>query len=637
MAITRTNSSGSTPDNTNTANSKATENATKWTTSPPQGDRTFSWLGGMGGMWGVGKNPTPEIIKAMEKAFARYSADMPEHLEIKTIIIDNNNVNELMYSVMVLCLSSKRVPDQPVVYHTYIIEASNTPIPTDTRQINGQLVEVVKLGSDANDDDLRNIVRTHVEAAYPNRGLFETSAELVQRSVQLDDETQLWSLFINGVLAARQVLEYVFNPDDLNLANAKDDSNLTVHVTKNVTTTVKDLGGLPCRSDITINTVARNKYTNHQNQGLNEQRQSLISKLSGYMDLVWFRDGNGGTNAWAVNQQVQQPQQQANNYLYVPMFVITAMMPEDRQSIAAQLLTLATVSVLKENQQWSFAFMPKKGIGKSKDNDIKDIAGVGYDANFDNNPNGIGFPIPNTKSDTFNLAQLNSLLSVVCHPSMLLAIDVPECGSSTWQHAIFSAASDGDANSINDILEAANNLTNGHFNKFWTGGKICYNFGTRIHLGYYTSADGQKHDIRDIDTLATLNLFGASEQTFPAVRNWSKSFSDETLDPVLRLQWRKSIIDSHSPTYVGYARRNVFNDHFIWALTAACAAAGLILKPDLPYQDNTNDIRTRAPFLGQIVMAPQASGLFGYGGSRSPSGVYNNIYNGYVPTHRGNL
>lgn len=586
--------------------------------------------------WQLGVNPQSKIVSGMKDAFEEFSKGLPNSIETKTIVIDNNNFTELQYSVVVLCSQAVNLAARPVAYHAYLIEATGNPINNDIRQVRGEQVELIRLPSDANDPILRKVVAEQVSGVYPNVPTFETPAEVIPRCFTMEnaaDKTNTWNVFMNGILACRREIDFRYNPSDFTLANVKKDTNLYVRAER-CDEIAKDLTGLPCRADIRIETVARMKGSDPTEQfSLNKQKQAVINRINGFIDLMWIQKPHQN-NVWGMPNQ----QQQQFNPMYQAMFVITNGMPEDNQSLTSQLLMLASTSVLTEDQRWTIGLMPRKGTGKKNSGGFDDISAIGFDANVEHNPDGIGKRVPGTDSDSFTLGDLNQLLASVANPGVLLAIDVPECGSTTWQQADFAAAADKVNSAIENIILAADYLTNGHFKAEWAKSptkEICYNVGGRIFQGYYHDQKRQQtRDIRDLGYLAVLNMINGRDMN--AVRRFSDSFTMTDADAPfeLRMQWRKQIADQLSPTYTGWARRIAFSGHFIAALARACALAGLVLKPELPYTQETRDYRIPAGFVSNAAMLPVTTGLFNYSGiggiDQNGTGFYNGSHTGYT-------
>lgn len=592
---------------------------------PRQDGGVFSFLGADTlSLFRVGRHPISEIVTAMTESFAEFNKKLELPMNVHSITIDNNNNTELQYSVYVMCVEARDLPNKPVAYHSYLIEQSGKPLAPEIRNVGGQQIELMRLPSDANDAVLRELVEKAVMAKFPGQPIVQTASEVVPKSFKLDDNNALWMLYVNGILACRQGLDAAFNSTDMNLSKASKDSSLIVRVERN-TSEVKTTSGLPCRSDVVMTTIARSLMQSVPGS-VNTQRTDVMAQVTGFTDFIWVKKPTPAAGPWGQPQAVQPGQ---NLGLYQPLFVITNMMPEAVQSLPAQLLTLATAGILNEDRRWTFSMLPRKGTGRKRETNIHDIGAVGYDANFQGNPDGVGARIEGTDKDDFTLGKLNDLLSMVASPELLFAVDVPECGSTSWQHGIFAAASEGNKAAIDDIVAAADYLTNGNFKKFWQGGQVCFNYGGRIHMGYYHTNDRGMCDLRDIDYLAVANLIG--DRDMNTVRRWSESFNNESVDLAVRLQWRKAILDTLSPEYTGWGRRVVFSGHFMQALGQACSAAGLVLKPELPYSDVSSDVRTTASFVpNAIVGTPMHTGLFSTGTTSTNTNFYNSAYNGYV-------
>src|SRR5690606_27028199 len=101
----------------------------------------------------------------------------------------------------------------------------------------------------------------------------------------------------------------------------------------------------------------------------------------------------------------------------------------------------------------------------------------------------------------------------------------------------------------------------------------------RIHLGYYTNADGEMRDIRDIDYLALLNMIGGKD--IRTVEEVMDTFDRTDIPVEIRLDRRYRILKEvlgDSMVIKGYATRITFDAKFIEALIAACESAGINVR-----------------------------------------------------------
>ena len=546
-----------------------------------------------------------------------------------SLVVDNNNFPELHYSVLVLTIQLADMDKTPVAFYAYVMQGTGEKIPTRLTTVGNQQVEEVRLPSDAWDHVLRNIIANEVQKKYPNSVIFEAGGSVVDPNLELSDrepENQHY-LFINGQLACRGALDYHLNPNDLELKNFDNRSVFSVTVERSNEDEVLDRVGLPVRTDMLITTVVRSQQNN--GSSLNQRNSAIISRVGGYIDLMWTRPAQQQQAAWLAPQQPVQ-----FSPIYTPMFVITQGTPEFLQSIPSQLLMLSSAACITESTNWTFNFMPRRMASKD-DLNLRDISALGFDINAAGNPDGVGNRI--TGLEDLTPVKLNSLFASICTPVPVLALDVFECGASTWEHSVFAAAADGSSDAISDIVYSLDKLTNGGFSRIWNPeNKICFQYGGRTPAGFYTGKDGKRKDIRNIDYLAMLNLFG--DRDMNVVRRFSEAWNNASLSFDQRTKWRKEVTDNLGATYVGWYRRIVFSTAFIKALTTSLRESGLVYAIDTPYTEVSADVRTPVSFLGQVMQTtPTPSGLYAVGGYATNGNVYGTTpFQGYVYQHTPN-
>jgi hypothetical protein len=99
---------------------------------------------------------------------------------------------------------------------------------------------------------------------------------------------------------------------------------------------------------------------------------------------------------------------------------------------------------------------------------IRDLSAIGLEAPVLAPPAYMGGEMPKAgrlplTSANVNDAMLAAAIQTYFHSDLLVSIDVPECGASSWISSPFAAAARGDQNAIRDIFEAADMLTEGKF------------------------------------------------------------------------------------------------------------------------------------------------------------------------------
>ena len=578
-----------------------------------QGNRNMqndiSW-GGLGRLIDVplGRNPASEVLSNLEAKLSEvYKSAAGGRYQIKLIPIDMNNEVRVAVSALVVAATCTDSPKLGVGFHTLILEGSVDPIPSKFENINGQNVEIMRLASEGYDEAMRAVVYEEVSKAFPNLEPVDTEACLVPRAINLDDKTIVHNLATNALYAI--VTELVSSSDgfqDVSIPCVRKDANLTARVTFGNAEQI-DAVGSPQRSDVVIEVIAGQQ----NQQGQFTERQSKITQISGYLDLMWDPVAPQA-NPYAPMQYQQQPQNASQ--LYAPNFVITGLESQQVLTLPAQLLALATVMTLNENSAWARGFAPKLGA----DMNVHDIGAIGIEANIEKSPSGYGSRI-DTHTDSFRPETLMQLLGAYVRPNLMISLDVSEAGPSTWYNSVFPAVAAGNAKAVRYLIEAADYLTAGEFSKVYQGGKIALDAG-RIHMGYFEDRNG-RHDIREIDYLAVANMVGEKDAT--VIRQYSDTWLNLNVDPKVRIAERRRLIQNLCPgqvTYTGYGRRVIFGADFLFALLQACVNAGLDLRTQYPYAEMASIERASGSFASSALLNNSQTGLFNKGfGAQQPS------------------
>ena len=549
----------------------------------------------------MGRSPASEVLSKMNKALIdMYSQNVNSNLfEITLIPIDMNTNIDLDVSVIVICARDKAALESGVAYHTLLLAAS-IPVPTSRFEvINDVNTEVVRVIGDAYTDKMAKVVRDTVGRSFPNSKQHSAGSCVVPAEFNISDNDQLYMLASNAVYATCSTLEMI-RPDfvDVNLSNAQNDSSLQVRTTFGNHETV-DRVGAPTRSDIVIDFFAA--APNQQQNSTGVERVNNVGQITGFVDFVWapvVAQGN-------IYLQNQQPMTQK----YAPRFVCTKMESADLMTIPAQLLSLLSAFSLNENNscQWIRQF-DRKGFANGVD--WQDAGALAIEANIGNDPSGYG-----VRADVSKTESLYKLMALAVRPTMVLSMDVPECGPETWYNDVFAAAAEGNEKANRAIIQAANYLTNGAFSKYFGGGKVATDELNRIHLGHYLGADGVRHDIRNIDYLAILNMVG--DKDIGVVRDWSDTFLKTNYGQKLRLGGRKKIMEQlvSDLRITGFARRVTFEMAFIDALYKGATDAGLVIRNTTTVTELGGFDRATGDFLSSAFMSGGNSGLFNRGGS----------------------
>lgn len=593
----------------------------------------------LGDFWSTSPNamsrsPESDIISTLNAALKGvYEEAVRPEYDVTLIPIDLDQTRTLEKSAIVVAVSSKASPDLGVAYHTLILDGSSEAVQSQIQQIGNNPVEITRTTGDVHTPIYQGEVREWVQRAFPGKSLHPVDAEVVPSTFDVANKKRLYNLAANAVLAGSTELARLAGYPDIELGNIEQDNTLTVQTSFNNAPT-EDIVGASIRSDIVIDFRIGGQPVQGQ-QGVTS-RVKTLARVSGYMDLVW---APAVSAAQAFNPWVQQQQQQLSPDAYkkyVPRFIITDLDSQNVLSIRAQLLALVTAFTLRENNGWVEAFRPSPVVQDGYD--WKDIGAVGIEANFEGNSNGFGSRI-DTKADAFQRTNnmqgdfLLRLVASVFQAKLLLSMDIPEAGPTTWISSVFAAAGESSnaasASASAYIIDEANKLTNGRLANYLAAGtRIIIDENNRIHLGYFIGRDGLKHDLREIDYLAVLNMVGDRDPEL--AREWSDSFALTGIPLEVRLAKRKQIIEGilgkQNVHIEGFARRVTFEPDFVNALTAAVKDVGLQVRTIAPYADLQSYERAVNPYVAHAALDTMGynSGVFNRGYQGQPQGNFGN-------------
>lgn len=554
----------------------------------------------------IGRGVGSETLARLQVALTEVYKNANPNVEVTIIPVDNTSETSLAFSALAVCLRYKDSKDSGVAFHTLIVEATGDKISPKLDTINGTQVEILRVAGDACDPILMGKVSDKVRVAFPQSKLYAAEACVVPRSFNPDDKVAVHQLALNaGLAVSTEIDTRQPNFEDINLGTSAYDSNLVVNVSFS-RQQYENAVSEPIRSDLTLSFTSQQQQQQNQNQSINSgDRTTRICESSGFIDLVWAPTAaqNGMYNPYAPVQPTQSQK-------YAARLVITNTRSTFAQTPPAQLLALVTALSVRDDNNWIQAFRPTPVAGKEVD--LHDIGAIGIEANFENNPSGYGSRI-NTKVDSFRPENLGQLVGAMIQPGLIISMDVPECGPETWCTSLFAAGAAGSVEATNVIYNAACQLTNGNFQRYFQQNAPMFtDMGNRIHTGYYTDGNSVKRDIRDIDYLAVMNLVG--ERDPQAIRDWSDTFTKLQYPLNQRLAARKRTImalTGQSAEFTGFAQRVTFTHAFMDALAQGCKDAGLNVRINTPLNSGDfNNERGVAGFVGNAITQVGASSVF---------------------------
>jgi hypothetical protein len=253
------------------------------------------------------------------------------------------------------------------------------------------------------------------------------------------------------------------------------------------------------------------------------------------------------------------------------------------------LLALSSFLTLVDNDTWIQGFIPKPEHLDAKPRvDITDPGALNITANIagEKDKGNFGTPI-DISAMNGDIGEINAYLVSIFRPGVVVSVDCPECGPTTWYLGVFAAAAAGDQAAQAEIIDAADELTNGRFSHYFkadaNGNRpLMFTNICRVPLGSYRDKD-QVLDIRNIDYTACANLFANNPSV---IHDYSLTFVDRPGVPTqVNLSQREGIIQhalSQKAEIDAYAARPTFSQAFVESLSHAMSDLNLPVQVNTP-------------------------------------------------------
>jgi len=541
-----------------------------------------------------------EYQRAVDKIFSDLMAQTGA--EFKVLPLDASR-HSLHYSAVML-VGVMNIGGQSIAStYTMILEGSASDPRPVIAQVYGQPVESIRTAMDAWDELTWQKVQSVVAQQYGDGvNIMNAGAMVVPAEVEAKDEERVWQIVWAAQEAVLSNLESAFPQDfaHFNLAEMFDPSRdrMNASFTYNGDDG-ESVTGLPVRSDITLVMAASERNSSGRDDVSSFQHQTSrdLMEVNSYVDLVY-----------APSNQVPAPGQQPPTQTFVPRVVLTKVTALDAPFTPETfLLALATSCLLGESYNWASQF------ANFSAEEVHDIGGVGYRMKNPADANAASAAI-DTKTNSFGTNELFDLVQHTCWKDPAFSIDCEDVGPESWLTGALVDAAHNNAQAMDFIVQAANNLTNGQFSQVWQGGSITASENNKVHLGTYVDAQGQIRDLREIDSLAILNHFGHNDMT--AVNLWESTFNDMQAPIELRLEKRLQMIRQLAGKLKirGFAERVTFVPEFLDALVQSVVRAGLAVDQDGLQSLYGQNVQVGNNFLQNYAAHTGANGMMNQSG-----------------------
>lgn len=561
----------------------------------------------------VGRNMAGEdvsiIFQGLKDRIAK-TMNEQQKADFRLLVLDNN-ATPVTYSSILVCYKEAVGGQNHIAVYSLIVESSGGPLESSTLNLNGAQVEVDVVPGDIYlHKSYWSVLEKFVIDSYGiNALVHDGGCVIVNRETEEFTEQRFNRLLHNATQAVYTIMDSrlgsVEEPFTLGEVGANDQMIARVDFTRQHE---ENIVGLPVRGDIVVGMSAQTQ-TDAQ-FGLQQSRQ--LTRVTAYVDLMYQPAAAGfAQNQMQMGGMFQQ--QPVATQMYQPRLVMTSIdTMTDAVTMELQLLALSTALGLNRNMHWSGTFRTHKG--KGNDVDLKDLGALGYEINLTGDPQAKPDRL-DTRSAEFGDGEMRQLINMLIAPKLIYTLDIEEAGELSWIHQTFIAAANGNEDARLAILQAANNLTMGHFQTlFNAAAPVCYDDQDRIHLGYYYDREGNRRDLRELDYVAILNLAGKTNPKL--VEAWEDTHRNTNIALEVRLDQRKAILRqliSGDIVIKGFARRVSFDNAFLDALSAAIVKSGLNVRPAKGLDDNANLVQRGGYALDHLVVNQNVGDFFNYG------------------------
>ena len=554
----------------------------------------------------LSRAPIAEVVKKFREAVDKFSKESFEKKGIT--VIDFNASENIKISALIFVVTDGAGAGSRAAYHTVLLGSSMMSRVSQDYTVDKITFTRVGLPTDAWEEEMQKAVQDSMLQRFPSHQIIFGAASTIPESFDYNNETGIQLVILNATNACQAQL-WKTDPGATYLVIGQNFKGTFRSEIKSSWENQVNIYGSPVRSDVVLELYDTTTEKSNQNNNnpdafrINDPYAAqLVSNITGFMDLMWNPVQVNPAMMYGGNLGGQIPEFGP----YTPRFVITQMDQIIGTDIVSMLISLATTHALTVVGDTCLKMIVKQhenGAKNSKSDglDIRDLGALGYD----HNPNDVNSAVTGQKINTRDLMpgsmELITLIkSLIRTRSLTIAIDVEECGPSTWAQGVLYNASIGDKDAYAEIITAANLLTNNNFSKFHTSGNVVYDDNCRINLGWYLDSSGVRRDIRDVDLVTMFNVFGATNVM--EARDWSNHQSASTSDMHLRCALMRDKIKNAlvKPEFEGYARRLTFDSNFLDALAAGIHAAGLVFQTSMGDANPLGGLRASLPFLSTM-------------------------------------
>ena len=584
--------------------------------SKPFNPQMIDWSFGQSVTGPIGNTlPDDQLFTLVEKMGELIKKHPSADSTLQVIPVDGN-VAGLYYSAVVATMTESRTPGRKAFY-TFVLTETNAYPKPDTETWNGQQIQVDVTPDQLYDNVYAERVLKVLTEQDSTSAMVNAGGTLVG-AVSSDNVAQIQKLLqLASVACATALVPYSERGMDINLSKIPESfrNGLNTDITFSTPITTDQVGA-PVRTDFNVSFYwqPNNKPAGGRVSRNDTSRAEVFGSLGGFVD---FAISNGGqqTNGWGQTPAYTAP--------FVARAVITHLQTDAIATLPATLLQLASIAGMEENSNWMHSVYARAIGTRSMQSNPSILRVI---ANPGRNANGMGEYVDVMTDTALTNGGFADLIKTCARPELIYSLDVPLLGATSFALDIFRTAASGTPAAIRaqeDILAAADVLTNGHMSKLYDKTKPMFvDLNNIVLLGHYTDDAGVVSDIRDVDLLAMANTFIPQEQSFNMVQKYTMTqYGNEHISK--RLRDRREMIEAMCGArvkFTGLASRVTPSTNFMQSLCRAIAANGVASRLNIPSARLSMQPQQGFATFGNDVVASalNGNGAAGMFQSRSP-------------------
>lgn len=543
-----------------------------------------------------------EYLSRFRTQLTEIYKDIATGLKIDVISLNRQQITELRFSALVIAVRSLEDEAAGIVgYHILLLEATGERLKPRPENVDNMNLLVNRVTGDAIDNILFDKARDAVARTYPSSTIVYGSHEVVPDDIKVGGERpddRVENIARNAALACYAVIsDQASISPVLNLAKLDRSSRLEINMSFGHHKT-EDILGRPQRASflLTYDSITKNPNAAYGQADLVNTPENVtrISEIGGFINPIWAPVDTTAGFGYMQSNQPRAPQK------FAAEMVVTSIRTNYSTSLPALLVGLSSIFTMVDNNTWMQYYLPtanNRGQGSRDGNiDLTDIGCLNYTGNLENNPSGFGAKIDMSEIRG-DLVALNQYITTLFRSGLVVSIDCPEAGPDTWILADFQAAAAGDVDAYNRIYNAAQEVTNGNFERYFPHGTPMFSNIVRIPLGTYPGPNNTMEDIRNIDYTAVAAVFGPND---PArIHAYAQTFVNRpgVSDKRNRVEREAILADvlSHQLNIEGYAARVTAAAELITGLSRGMADCGLPVAVNTPLSADQLRIGTPVP------------------------------------------